>query len=254
MGDADKSKFVIATRQVADLLWSSAALLGIPTPPATLATKAFSVREVDGYSAIAFLGIADQSFQIRVQEASTPVGPWTQTALLASSLDAVLGVQKVVTRIAPTGLFMRIFVDNLSATAMKLFSLSVLGIPEGSAPGSTTTGGGGGGGTGGGGTGLNGAVPNRVTFAVNQRNVAVPGTAVALQPQAVPDGFSIFLRAKVDNTGTIWVGPDAATAQNHAVATPLEPGATLFLWLTNTSAIFIDAEVAGEGVSWTVEI
>jgi hypothetical protein len=99
-----------------------------------------------------------------------------------------------------------------------------------------------------------GSAPNQPTFAVNQQVVPTPGTAVQLQTQAVPNGFTIFVRAKVGNTGTIWVGPDAATAQNHALATPLEAGAFLTLALTNVNAIWIDADNAGEGVSWTVEV
>jgi hypothetical protein len=118
------------------------------------------------------------------------------------------------------------------------------GIPIGPLNPLPVTGGGGGG----------GAPPNQPTFAVNQQTVAVPGTAAQLQAQAVPNGFQIFVRALVANNGTIYVGPDAATAQNHTKATLLEPGAFLELALTDVSAIFIDADDAGDGVSWTVEI
>lgn len=104
------------------------------------------------------------------------------------------------------------------------------------------TGGGGGGGT------------NQPTFAVNQATVTVPGTAVQLQNQAVPNGFTIFLRAKKTNSGNIYVGPDAVTAENHAKAVILEPGAFLTYALTNVDAIFIDADDANDGVMWTVEI
>ncbi len=105
--------------------------------------------------------------------------------------------------------------------------------------------------TGGGG---GGSSPNQPTFACNQVPVPSPGTAVQLDTQAVPNGFQIFVRALVANNGTIYVGPDAATAQNHVVATPLEPGAFLELALTNVDAIWIDADTATDGVSWTVEV
>ena len=98
-----------------------------------------------------------------------------------------------------------------------------------------------------------GASPNQVTFKCNQVPVPSPGTAVQLSTQAVPDGFQIFVRALVANSGTIYVGPDAATAQNHAKATPLEPGAFIELALKNVNAIWIDADDATDGVSWTVE-
>jgi hypothetical protein len=104
--------------------------------------------------------------------------------------------------------------------------------------------------TGGGG----GSSPNQPTFACDQQAVPVPGTAVQLQSQAVPDGFSVFLRAKVGNTGTIWVGPDAATAQDHTKATALEPGAFLEVFLTNVDEFWIDADTAADGISWLVEV
>jgi hypothetical protein len=99
-----------------------------------------------------------------------------------------------------------------------------------------------------------GGSPNQPTFACDQVPVPTPGTAVQLQSQAVPDGFQIFLRALVVNNGTIYVGPDAATAENHAIALPLEPGAFVELALTNTDEIWIDADDSADGVSWAVEV
>jgi hypothetical protein len=100
-----------------------------------------------------------------------------------------------------------------------------------------------------------GGVPaNRSNFATNQKAVPTAGTAVQLQSQAVPDGFTIFIRALVENTGKIWVGDSQANAQNHAVAEPLEAGAFNTIALTNTNEIWIDADVNGEGVSWLVEV
>lgn len=100
-----------------------------------------------------------------------------------------------------------------------------------------------------------GGVPaNRASFATDQKTVPTPGTAVQLQAQAVPDGFTIFIRALTGNTGKIWVGDSQANAQNHAVAEPLEAGAFNTIALNNTDAIWIDADVSGEGVSWLVEV
>lgn len=100
-----------------------------------------------------------------------------------------------------------------------------------------------------------GGVPaNRVSFATNQKAVTTAGTAVQLQSQAVPDGFTIFLRSLAANTGKIWVGSSQANAQNHAIAEPVEAGAFNTIALTNTDEIWIDADVNGEGVSWLVEV
>lgn len=94
---------------------------------------------------------------------------------------------------------------------------------------------------------------NKPTFAVDHITVPVPGTAAQGQAQVVPDGFSIFLRALTTNTGKIWIGPDAATAQDHTKAQPLDRGDFLEMYLTNVDEIFIDADVADEGAAWAVE-
>jgi hypothetical protein len=99
-----------------------------------------------------------------------------------------------------------------------------------------------------------GGVPNRSDFYTGQKNVAVAGTAEQCPAQAVPDGFTIFLRAKVGNAGTVWVSNSKANAEDHTVATPLEAGAFLTLALTNTDIIWIDADVSGEGACLTVEV
>ena len=100
-----------------------------------------------------------------------------------------------------------------------------------------------------------GGVPaNRSNFATNQKTVTTPGTAVQLQTQAIPDGFTVFLRAFPGNTGKIWVGDSQANAQNHALAEALEGGAFNTIALTHVDELWIDADVAAEGVSWLVEV
>lgn len=96
--------------------------------------------------------------------------------------------------------------------------------------------------------------PNRTSFEDNQKTVAVPGTAVQLQAQAIPDGFTVFVAALDDNTGNIYFGNSAADAQTHTKANVLTAGAFRTLALQNVNAIWIDADVAGEGVQWLVEI
>jgi hypothetical protein len=101
---------------------------------------------------------------------------------------------------------------------------------------------------------ISGGVVNRPAFATNQKNVTTPGTAVQLQTQAIPDGFTIYIRARATNTGKIYVGSSAANAQNHAVAEILEAGAYLTYGITNADLVYIDADVGAEGVMWTVEV
>jgi hypothetical protein len=107
--------------------------------------------------------------------------------------------------------------------------------------------------SGGGGSGGGSSSPNQPTFAVGQVDVASPGTAERLPAKAVPSGFSVVVRAKPGNTGSIWVGPDAATAEDHDVAYELQSGDFVEYFVTNVNEIFIDADVDDEGVCWTVE-
>jgi hypothetical protein len=98
------------------------------------------------------------------------------------------------------------------------------------------------------------ATPNRASFNTNQQNVAAPGTAVQLQDQAIPDGFAVVVKSKKANTGAIRVGFSAADAQNAAKAFVLADAKDFVrLFITNTSLIWIDAAIAGEGVEWIVE-
>jgi hypothetical protein len=117
------------------------------------------------------------------------------------------------------------------------------GIPIGPLNPLPVTGGGGGGGA-----------ANRPAFVTGQVNVPVPGTAAQLPAQAIPDGFTIFIRAKVTNTGNIYIGNSAPNAQNHLVAFILEPGAFLEYGITNGDLVFLDADDANDGVMWTSEV
>jgi hypothetical protein len=106
----------------------------------------------------------------------------------------------------------------------------------------------------GGGSIVVGAVANRPSFAVNQKTVAAHGTAEQLQSQAIPDGFSVSIRAFDTNTKNIYLGPTKADAQNHTKATVLSQGQFVLLYITDVSEVWIDADVNGEGVMWLVEV
>ena len=108
--------------------------------------------------------------------------------------------------------------------------------------------------SGGGGGGGGSAPANRSAIANDQLDVAIPGTAQQFQTQAIPNGFQIFLRAKISNNANIYVAGSQADAQNHAKATILEPGAFLEYGITNADIVWIDADTATDGVMWTVEI
>lgn len=97
------------------------------------------------------------------------------------------------------------------------------------------------------------SVQNRASFIVFQKTVTTAGTAVQLTAQAIPDGFKAVVKAKAGNTGTIEIGNSQANAQDAAIAFKLAAGQAVSLAVTNTSLIWIDATVDGEGVEVIVE-
>lgn len=100
------------------------------------------------------------------------------------------------------------------------------------------------GGSGGGAT----PVANRGAWVSVQKNVTTAGTPVNCSSQAVPNGFSVTVKAKTTNTGRIGVGTSSANA-NISTGAPhlLGPGESLRLYITNHNLIWLDSVVNGEG-------
>lgn len=93
---------------------------------------------------------------------------------------------------------------------------------------------------------------NRASFIGFTKTVAVPGTAEKCATHAVPNGFSVAIKAIPTNTKTVWIGGTKAEAEAHNVSlTPSGSGVNLFL--TNTDEIWVDATIAGEGIELAVE-
>lgn len=116
----DNPPLVIATRQKADLLFSS------DTPLGAGETFTPSPKRVVGYDSIAILAISDQAFAITVEEACEADGQFAQTETLSSAL--VAGVQQICTRIRPCGAFMVLALGNLGAP-MGVLDFCAHGVP-----------------------------------------------------------------------------------------------------------------------------
>lgn len=120
--------FVSATRQKADVLFSSDEPIGGSD------TFSSAAAEVRGHSVVTFLAISDRPFRIRVEEACSGDGPWALTATLPSAFDTVSQLERACARVAPCGSFMRAFLDNLSAAPQRVLRFCSLGLPEGDIP------------------------------------------------------------------------------------------------------------------------
>lgn len=87
--------------------------------------------------------------------------------------------------------------------------------------------------------------PTSLTVVFNgQETVAAPGTAEQLPSNAIA---SITIKALQTNTGSIYIGGSTVDA---ATGFELLPGDIISFDMSNTNAVYVDAEVAGEGISW----
>ncbi len=82
-----------------------------------------------------------------------------------------------------------------------------------------------------------------------QKTVTAAGTAVALGTIQV--NAPVMVKALPGNTGTVYVGNDGAGDVSSSNGLALAAGdAIVFAYLGNLGALWVDAAVNGEGVSW----
>lgn len=75
------------------------------------------------------------------------------------------------------------------------------------------------------------------------------GTVKIVAPKSVPDGISVNIKAKNANTGNITVGYSSDTALNTGTGwMSLDNNESIGVQVQDTSAIWLDATVSGEGV------
>lgn len=93
---------------------------------------------------------------------------------------------------------------------------------------------------------------NRFTNAVawdhDQKNVTIPGTPLQLPGLVVPDGYALVIEAKSGNAGNIYLGNSKDAAKNTTKRKTLEAKDSTTLEVKKASAVWIDADNAGEGV------
>ena len=93
---------------------------------------------------------------------------------------------------------------------------------------------------------------NMTSFEVGSMAITAAGTAEQLTAHRVPQGFQLTVRARVTNTGYIYIGESKAKAEaNHVM---LEAGASLGLRVDNVSDVWADCSVNGETVEWVMEV
>lgn len=92
-------------------------------------------------------------------------------------------------------------------------------------------------------------------FDHNYKNVTAAGTAVRLASNvAVRDGYSVHVKAKIGNVGTVRIGKTKATAEDSNIGFPLAPGGIVDVNVENLNQIWEDADNNDDGVNWLVEV
>jgi len=96
------------------------------------------------------------------------------------------------------------------------------------------------------------------------QTVAAPGTAVRLEDDAIVGDalqaptVGVVIEALETNTGKIVVGGKSVVAAAGTQAAPtrqgiaLSAGASISLNINDIGSVWVDATVAGDGVSWTL--
>lgn len=97
-------------------------------------------------------------------------------------------------------------------------------------------------------------IANRPALITGQKNVTTAGTAVQLPDIKIPDGFKVIIMAKPENTGYIYLGNSAVSAEDLGSRfSRLEAGDSIALQITTLKLVWIDASVSGEGISYCAE-
>lgn len=97
-------------------------------------------------------------------------------------------------------------------------------------------------------------VTNKPTFVTGQKDVATAGEPEQLDDLPIADGFKLTVIARTGNTGYIYLGKNKGDcANNKRRFDGLEAGVAVSLRVRNASAVWVDASVDDEGVSWIVE-
>lgn len=206
-----------------------------------------SIRDGKGQAA-AHIGISnDNVFTLAVFQAWQSAGPFIQTQKVTATLDPASGLFTCDVLIPINRRFLKFVVTG---TLGNNFEAGAYLQPRADSGSSAASGGGSAGAA---------AVPNRASFNTGQASVVTADGAHAVQLSAssvpVPDGFSVFFTFRKANSGTnIYVGNSQVAAQTHGSAKIMNAqNAGLRLYVTDVSNIWIDADLANDGVDWIVE-
>jgi len=99
-----------------------------------------------------------------------------------------------------------------------------------------------------------GGAENAVDWDHNHCRIATPGEPKQLSPMLIPDGMQVVVRGMLKNIGSVYVGKSKDLVKNVDKRIELTAGCHTTMRLKNTNLIWVDVELATEGVDHWCEI
>lgn len=94
---------------------------------------------------------------------------------------------------------------------------------------------------------------NPNTWQHDQKTITTPGTPVKLPGLIIPDGYALVVRAMKSNTGDVYLGNSKDNVQDSSKRITLAPDESTKLEVKKANVIWLDTDVAGEGVEFWSE-
>lgn len=97
------------------------------------------------------------------------------------------------------------------------------------------------------------SIVNKDVSAQGTKTVAALGVAEVMPTQAIPDGYSVVIKALNSNTAPVHLSDSKANAEDDTKSFELRKNEHVSIKLSNLDKLWIDANVNGEGVTYIVE-
>ena len=94
---------------------------------------------------------------------------------------------------------------------------------------------------------------NAPFVATRKHLVDTAGQAKQFPQLRIPPGMSVLIKALVTNAAMVYVANSKAEAEDHTLAYMMDAGDTVEYEISELEQLWLDAEVANDGATWTVE-
>ena len=94
---------------------------------------------------------------------------------------------------------------------------------------------------------------NPVSIITQQKTVTTAGIAEQLPPLEIPFDCAVVIKALSTNTKKVYIGKSKLDAEDTTKSFPLRINDTIEYKIRNLSVLWVNVEVSGEGIYWTVE-